>query len=71
MAFLGDKLDTRVVFYNKLVLKIMEEWWDKVLSECRGHDTDDIESGDKVGDVSMLDLVAGNVFDLESPVKNK
>ena len=50
MAFSGDKLDTHVVFYNKLVSKITEEWWDEVLSKCRGHDTDDIELGDEVGE---------------------
>ena len=71
MAFSGDTLDTHVIFYNKLVSKITEEWWDEVLSECRGHDTDDIELGDEAGDVSMLDLVAGDVFDLESLAKNK
>ena len=71
MAFSGDTLDTCVIFYNKLVSKVTEEQWDEVLSECRGHDTDDIELGDEVGDVSMLDLVAGDVFDLESLVKNK
>ena len=49
----------------------MEEQWDEVLSEFRGHDTDDIELGDEAGDVSMLDLVAGDVFDLESLAKNK
>lgn len=72
MDFSGDKLESRVVFYNnKLVSKIKEDRWDEVLSECRDHDMDCIESGDEAGDVSMLDHVAGDVFDLESPAKIK
>jgi hypothetical protein len=34
-------------------------------------DMDDIPSGDEAGDASMLDNVAGDVFDLESPGKHK
>jgi hypothetical protein len=72
MEFSGDKLESRVVFYNtKLVSKITDDRWDEVLSECRDHDMDVIESGDEAGNMSMLDHVAGDIFDLESPVKKK
>lgn len=70
--FSGDNLGSRVIFFSsKLISKVTEERWDEVLAECMDNNMDMIESGDEMGDVSMLDLVAGDVFDLASPTKNK
>jgi hypothetical protein len=70
--FSGDNLQSRVVFFSsKLVSKVAEERWDEVLAECADNNMDMIESGNEMGDISMLDFVAGDVFDLTSPTKNK
>ena len=52
MDFLGNNLESCVTFFStKLVLKVMEEQWDKVLAEYNNMDL--IKLGDK-GDVSMI-----------------
>jgi hypothetical protein len=72
MEFLGDNLGSRVTLFNeKLISKIKEDRWDEVLLQCMLQDMDDIPSGNEAGDASMLDNVAGDVFDLESPGKHK
>ena len=37
--------------------------------QCLSHGVEDIQSGDENNDMSMLDHVAGDFFDLESPGK--
>jgi hypothetical protein len=72
MEFSGNNLGSRVTLFNKkLISKIKEDRWDEVLLQCTSQDMDDIPSGNEVGDASMLDNVAGDVFDLESPGKHK
>ena len=72
MEFLGNNCGSHVTLFNKkLVSKIKEDHWNEVLLQCTSQDMDDIQSGDEVGDVSMLDHVASDVFDLESPGKPK
>jgi hypothetical protein len=72
MEFSGDNLGSRVTLFNeKLISKIKEDRWDEVLLQCTSQDMDDIPSGNKAGDASMLDNVASDVFDLESPGKHK
>jgi hypothetical protein len=72
MEFLGDNLGSRVTLFNeKLISKIKEDHWDEVLLQCTSQDIDDIPSSDEAGDALMLDNVAGDVFDLESPGKYK
>ena len=45
-----------------------DERWDEVLAECTDNNMDMIESGNEMGDISILDV---DVFDLASPTKNK
>jgi len=72
MEFSGDNFGSHVTLFNeKLVSKIKEDCWNEVLLQCTLQDMDDIQSGDEVGDVSMLNHVASDAFDLESPGKPK
>jgi hypothetical protein len=71
-AFSGENLDARITLFNdKLVSKINDDRWREVLSQCIPEGMDDIQSGDKHGDVSMLDHIAGNILDFKSPGKHK
>jgi hypothetical protein len=48
MEFLGDNLGSHVTLFNeKLICKIKEDRWDKVLLQCTSQDMDDIPSGDE------------------------
>jgi hypothetical protein len=72
LAFLGENLDARIILFNdKLVSKINDDHWGEVLSQCIPEGMDDIRSGNKHGDVSMLDHIAGDIFDFGSPGKHK
>ena len=72
MEFSGDNFGSCVsLFQEKLVSKIKEDCWDEVLLQCTSQDMDDIQSGDEMSNILMLDHVAGDVFDLESSGKPK
>ena len=67
VAFLGNKLGTRVNLINeKLISKVNEDRWNEVLLECTPKGIDDFQFGDEGGDRSILDHIGGDVFDFES-----
>ena len=67
IEFSGNNFGFCVTLFNeKLISKIKEDCWDEVLLQCMLQDSmDDIQSGDEMGDVSMLDHVAGDMFVLD------
>jgi hypothetical protein len=71
-AFSGENLDACITLFNdKLVSKINDDGRREVLSQRTPKGTDDIRSGDKHGDMLMLDHIAGNIIYFESLGKHK